>query len=44
MDTKRTQVGWGFWLWWVLANIKGFAVGVAVGRDASWVAALDEWY
>ncbi len=26
-DAERAQVGWGFWLWWVLASIVGFAVG-----------------
>jgi hypothetical protein len=31
MNTERAQVGWGFWLWWVLANTVGFAVGFSVG-------------
>ena len=26
--TERTQVGWGFWLWWVLASIVGLFVGL----------------
>ncbi len=31
-NTERTQVGWGFWLWWVLASAVGFAaVGAGVG-------------
>ena len=29
-NTERAQVGWGFWRWWVLASIVGFAVGFAV--------------
>ena len=32
-NTKRSHVGWGFWLGWVLASIVGFAatfVGGAV--------------
>jgi hypothetical protein len=32
MNTERAQVGWGFWLWWVLASTVGFAVGSAVTR------------
>ena len=31
MNTERAQVGWGFWLWWVLATFVGSAVGVVVG-------------
>lgn len=31
MNTERAQVGWGFWLWWVLASTVGFAVAFAVG-------------
>ncbi|MCH8876689.1 MAG: hypothetical protein IIA89_07670 [Chloroflexi bacterium] len=31
MNTERAQVGWGFWLGWVLASTVGGAVGVAVG-------------
>ncbi len=27
MNTERAQVGWGFWLWWVLASTVGLAVG-----------------
>ena len=30
MNTERAQVGWGFWLWWVLATFVGSAVGVVV--------------
>ena len=29
-NTERAQVGWGFWLWWVLASTVGMAVGIAV--------------
>ena len=31
MNIERAQVGWGFWLWWVLASTVGFAVGGVVG-------------
>lgn len=31
-NTEHAQVGWGFWLWWVLASTVGFAVGIAVGE------------
>jgi hypothetical protein len=31
MNTERTQVGWRFWLWWVLASTVGAAVGQNVG-------------
>jgi len=30
MNTERARVGWGFWLWWVLASTVGFAVAFAV--------------
>jgi len=30
MNTERAQVGWGFWLRWVLANAAGLAVGLAL--------------
>ena len=30
MNTERAQLGWGFWLWWVLASTVGMAVGIAV--------------
>ena len=33
MITERAQVGWGFWLQWVLATAVGWAVGVVVGGD-----------
>ena len=29
-NTERAQVGWGFWLWWVLASSVGFAVAFAM--------------
>ncbi len=35
MNTERAQVGWGFWLWWVLASIVGLAVGNAVSVAVS---------
>lgn len=31
MNTERAQVGWGFWLWWVLASTEGFGSGEVVG-------------
>ena len=31
MNTERAQVGWGFWLWWVLASTVGLPVGFVVG-------------
>ena len=31
MNTERAQVGWGFWLWWVLASTVGLAVAFAMG-------------
>ena len=30
MNTEPAQVGWSFWLWWVLASIVGLAVGFAM--------------
>ncbi|MCH8876688.1 MAG: hypothetical protein IIA89_07665 [Chloroflexi bacterium] len=30
MNTERTRVGWGFWLWWVLACTVGLTVAFAV--------------
>ena len=30
-NIQRTQVGWGFWLGWVLASTVGLAVGLAAG-------------
>jgi hypothetical protein len=29
--TERAEVGWGFWLWWVLASSVGLTVGFIVG-------------
>jgi len=28
---ERTQVGWRFWLWWVLASTVGFGRGEVFG-------------
>ena len=33
MNTERSQVGWGFWLWWVLASIVGLAVAFAADSE-----------
>ena len=30
-NTERAQVGWGFWLWWVLASTVGIIVSLIVG-------------
>ena len=30
MNTERARVGWGFWLWWVLASSAGLAVAFPV--------------
>ena len=31
MKAKRSQIGWGFWLQWVLASIVGMVVGLLIG-------------
>jgi hypothetical protein len=31
-NTERAQVGWGFWLGWILATAVGFGVGLIVGE------------
>jgi hypothetical protein len=31
MNTEPTNVGWGFWLAWVLASLMGFVVGALLG-------------
>lgn len=31
MNTERTNIGWGFWLAWVLASIMGFVMGAFLG-------------
>jgi hypothetical protein len=31
VSIERTQVGWGLWLWWVLASTVGLLIGGAVG-------------
>jgi hypothetical protein len=37
MNTERAQVGWRFWLWWVLASTVGLAVGMLVRPFAFYV-------
>ncbi len=32
---ERTPVGWGFWLWWVLASAVGFTVAAAADNAVS---------
>jgi hypothetical protein len=36
MNTERTNVGWGFWLAWVLASIMGFGMGSLIGISVSY--------
>ena len=36
MNTQRTNVGWGFWLAWVLASIMGFGIGSLIGISVSY--------
>ena len=31
MNANQKDVGWGFWLWWVLASAIGFCVGSILG-------------
>ncbi len=38
-NTERAQIGWGFWLWWVLASAVGLAVAGAA--DDALSEALD---
>ena len=33
MKIERKQVGWGFWLWWVLASFVGWTVGSFVSDE-----------
>ena len=39
MNTERAQVGWRFWLWWVLASTEGFGSGKssAYSPFARWI-------
>jgi len=41
MNTKQNNVGWGFWLRWVVASFLGFVVGGVVGGFAGY--AIDEF-
>ena len=36
MNTERTNVGWGFWLAWVLATILGFILGALLGMSIAY--------
>ncbi len=38
MKVKRSQVGWGFWLQWVLASTVGLLLGFIVGFPLSFLA------
>ena len=33
MNTERTNVGWGFWLAWVLASIMGYVLGALIAMS-----------
>ena len=41
-STERAQVGWGFWLWWVLASAVGLAVLGLMGWDVGGAVAEAE--
>jgi hypothetical protein len=43
MNTEQVQIGWRFWLWWVLASTAGFAVGSIVIFVGSFVGAMAGW-
>jgi MFS family permease len=36
MNTERTNIGWGFWIAWVLASIVGFGMGSLIGMSVSY--------
>ena len=36
MNTERTNIGWGFWLVWVLASIMGFVMGSLLGMSVAY--------
>jgi hypothetical protein len=36
MNTERTNIGWGFWLAWVLASIMGLVVGALLGMSVAY--------
>jgi hypothetical protein len=36
MNTERTNIGWGFWLAWVLASIMGFGMGALLGMSVAY--------
>ena len=36
MKTEHTNVGWGFWIAWVLASIVGFGMGSLIGMSVSY--------
>ncbi len=40
MNTERAHVGWGFWLWWVLASTVGWVLGGEVGVLSVWIVGL----
>jgi hypothetical protein len=33
MSNKLTQVGWGFWMWWVLATAFSYSLGLVIIED-----------
>lgn len=36
MNTERTNIGWGFWIAWILASIVGFGMGSLIGMSVSY--------
>jgi len=36
MNTERTNVGWGFWLAWVLVSVMGLVVGALLGMSVAY--------
>jgi hypothetical protein len=36
MNTNQKDVGWGFWLAWVLASIMGFGMGALLGMSVAY--------
>jgi hypothetical protein len=36
MNAERTNIGWGFWLVWILASIMGFVMGALLGMSVAY--------
>jgi len=39
MAVERSRVGWGFWLWWVLASTVSWPIGLAIAEIGAGVVA-----